>query len=467
MRRFRPIVLTAAAAILAMIPLTRSDFFGPMAVAMMGGIVVATLLTLVLPAGAVRAVVPRAQGTDVRARWRPSERRPRSDAASSPAKAGTQCLSASSVLARYNRSSPDGRTMTLATTPEIVAELKAGRIVVLVDDEDRENEGDLVFAADFVTPEKINFLAKHGRGLDLHADHAGARRAPQARADDAAQPLGARHQLHRVDRGGARASRPASRPPIARTRSASPSRPDAKPDDIVQPGHVFPLIAQPGGVLVRAGHTEACCDLARLAGLTPAAVLCEIMNDDGTMARLPDLERLRASSTACMIGTIADLIHHRSRTERLVERIAERPLATPHGAFRLVVYRDKLSDATHLALVRGPISPDTETLVRVHEPLSVMDLLDAQSDAHSWSIPAALATIAEAGRGVVVLLHRPEIARRSCAAARSPKRRRRRRRWTCATTASARRSCATSTSAACACSRGRARCRAWRASTSR
>jgi len=133
------------------------------------------------------------------------------------------------------------------------------------------------------------------------------------------------------------------------------------------------------------------------------------MRDDGTMARLPDLE-IFAREHGLKIGSIVDLIHHRSRTERLVERIAERPLATQHGAFRLVVYRDKLTDATHLALVRGPISPDAETLVRVHEPLSVMDLLDAQSEAHSWSIPAALATIAEAGRGVVVLLHRPESA---------------------------------------------------------
>jgi len=184
---------------------------------------------------------------------------------------------------------------------------------------------------------------------------------------------------------------------------------DAKPTDIVQPGHVFPLIAQPGGVLARAGHTEACCDLAALAGLTPAAVLCEIMNADGTMARLPDLVAF-AQTHGLKIGTIADLIQHRSRTERLVERIAERPLATTHGAFRLVVYRDKLTDATHLALVRGPISPDTETLVRVHEPLSVMDLLDVGTTSHSWTIAAALQAIAEAGRGVVVLLHKPESA---------------------------------------------------------
>ena len=184
----------------------------------------------------------------------------------------------------------------------------------------------------------------------------------------------------------------------------------------MQPGHVFPLIAQPGGVLARAGHTEACCDLAQLAGLTPAAVMCEVMNDDGTMARLPDLIDF-ARAHGLKIGTIADLIHYRSRTERLIERIAERPLATAHGAFRLVVYRDKLSDATHLALVRGPISPDTETLVRVHEPLSVMDLLDTGSTSHSWSIAAALEAIAGAGRGVVVLLHRPESGE-NCGAAR-------------------------------------------------
>ena len=145
----------------------------------------------------------------------------------------------------------------------------------------------------------------------------------------------------------------------------------------MHPGHVFPLIAQPGGVLARAGHTEACCDLARLAGLSPSAVLCEIMNDDGTMARLPDLERF-SRTHALKIGAITDLIHYRSRTERLIERVAERPLTTAAGAFRLIVYRDKLSDATHLALVRGPISPDTETLVRVHEPLSIIDLLDSR-----------------------------------------------------------------------------------------
>ena len=298
--------------------------------------------------------------------------------------------------------------MPLSPITEIVADLKAGRIVVLVDDEDRENEGDLVFAADFVTPDKINFLAKHGRGLicmPITAEHAERLRlTPMTSHNRSVHGTNFTVSIEAAE-GISTGTSAADR---ARTVQAAARR-DAKADDIVQPGHVFPLIAQPGGVLARAGHTEACCDLTRLAGLTPAAVLCEIMNDDGTMARLPDLE-IVAATHGLKIGAIADLIQYRSRTERLVERIAERPVTTQAGAFRLVVYRDKLTDATHLALVRGPISPETETLVRVHEPLSVMDLLDTGSTSHSWPIAEALAAIAAAGRGVVVLLHRPESA---------------------------------------------------------
>lgn len=298
--------------------------------------------------------------------------------------------------------------MAIAPTPEIIDELKAGRIVVLVDDEDRENEGDLVFAADFVTADKINFLARFGRGLicmPVTAEHA-------ARLQLA--PMTARNRsVHGTNfTVSIEAAQGISTGISAADRAhtvAVAARADARAEDIVQPGHVFPLIAQPGGVLTRAGHTEACCDLTRLAGLTPAAVLCEIMNEDGTMARLPDLMAF-AAVHGLKVGTIADLIQYRSRTETLVERIAERPLATQFGAFRLVVYRDKLTDATHLALVRGPIAPDAETLVRVHEPLSVMDLLDAQSVTHSWSVADAMAAIADAGRGVIVLLHRPESA---------------------------------------------------------
>jgi 3,4-dihydroxy 2-butanone 4-phosphate synthase/GTP cyclohydrolase II len=172
---------------------------------------------------------------------------------------------------------------------------------------------------------------------------------------------------------------------------------------------VFPLRAQPGGVLVRAGHTEAGCDLAALAGLEPAAVICEILKDDGTMARLPDLVPF-AAEHGLKIGAIADLIHYRSQTETLVERVADRLIQTVYGAFRLIAYRDKSARETHLALVKGEIHADRETLVRVHEPLSVMDFLDVTGSGHSWPILGAMERIAESQSGVIVLLHRPETA---------------------------------------------------------
>jgi len=299
-------------------------------------------------------------------------------------------------------------SMALSPISDIVADLKAGRMVVLVDEEERENEGDLVLAADFVTPEAINFMAKHARGLvclTLTEDRCRQLHLPLMvatnRSVHGTNFTMSIEAAEGVSTGISAADR-------ARTVQVAIA-PDAKPADVVQPGHIFPVMAQRGGVLARAGHTEAGCDLAALAGCTPAAVICEIMRDDGTMARLPDLLTF-AHEHGLKVGAIADLIHYRSRTERLVERLAERPLATPYGAFRLVVYRDKLTDATHLALVRGPLSPDADTLVRVHEPVSVMDLLDVESSSHSWTIPAALAAIAETGRGVVLLLNRPESA---------------------------------------------------------
>jgi 3,4-dihydroxy 2-butanone 4-phosphate synthase/GTP cyclohydrolase II len=184
---------------------------------------------------------------------------------------------------------------------------------------------------------------------------------------------------------------------------------DAKPSDIIQPGHIFPLRAQPGGVLVRAGHTEAGCDLAGLAGLEPASVICEILKDDGTMARLPDLIPF-AQEHGLKIGAIADLIHYRNQTESLVERVADRLIQTVYGAFRLIAYRDSSARETHLALVKGEIHADRETLVRVHEPLSVMDFLDVTGGGHSWPILGAMERIAESQSGVIVLLHRPETA---------------------------------------------------------
>jgi 3,4-dihydroxy 2-butanone 4-phosphate synthase/GTP cyclohydrolase II len=298
--------------------------------------------------------------------------------------------------------------MALSPVPEIVAELKAGRMVVLVDEEDRENEGDLVLAAEFVTPEAINFMATHARGLvclTLTEERCRQLALPlmtsQNRSGHGTNFTVSIEAAEGVTTGISAADR-------ARTVRVAVAA-NATPADIVHPGHVFPVMAQPGGVLARAGHTEAGCDLAALAGLTPAAVICEVMKPDGTMARLADLERF-AADHGLKIGTITDLIHYRSRTEKLVERIAERPITTPHGTFRLVVYREKQSDATHLALVRGPLAPDVETLVRVHEPLSVIDLLDAHDATHSWTVPAAMQAIDRAGRGVIVLLHRPESA---------------------------------------------------------
>ena len=181
----------------------------------------------------------------------------------------------------------------------------------------------------------------------------------------------------------------------------------AVPADIVQPGHIFPLKAQKGGVLVRAGHTEAGCDLATLAGVEPATVICEIIKEDGEMARLPDLLEF-AAEHGLKIGTIADLIHYRSRNETLVERAAERTVRSCFGDFRLIAYRDKTGQEVHLALVKGEIAAGDEVLVRVHEPLSALDLLDTHSLEHAYSVPDAMRTVAEAGKGVIILMRRPE-----------------------------------------------------------
>ena len=286
---------------------------------------------------------------------------------------------------------------------EIIAEIKAGRIVVLVDDEDRENEGDLFFAAEFVTPDKINFLATHGRGLVCmpitveHADRLGLK--PMVAQNRTRHGTNFTASIEAAE-GIATGISAADRALTIKVATAS----DARPEHIVQPGHVFPLVAQPGGVLVRAGHTEACCDIARLAGLAPAAVICEIMNEDGTMARLPDLIEF-ASRHKLRIGTIADLIHHRSANESIVRRIGEREIATVWGGFRLVAYRDLPTQGSHLALVAGKPSRDRETLVRVHEPLSVIDLLDSGPGTHSWGIGESLSAIAKAGTGAMVLLN--------------------------------------------------------------
>jgi len=294
-------------------------------------------------------------------------------------------------------------TTTVSPIAEIIAEIRSGNIVVLVDDEDRENEGDLVFAAEFVSAEKINFLAKHGRGLicmPITAEH--ARRLGLA-------PMVARNRSRHGTNFTAsiEAAEGISTGISAHDRALTvkvAAAPQAGAEDIVQPGHVFPLIAEAGGVLMRAGHTEACCDLARLAGLTPAAVLCEIMNDDGTMARLPDLIEF-AGRHGLKIGTIADLIEYRSANESIVRRLTERDVETPRGRFRMVAYRDTPSGGTHIALVHGAPRREEDTLVRVHEPLSTLDLLETGAGTHSWGVHDALGAIAAHGTGVMVMLN--------------------------------------------------------------
>lgn len=296
--------------------------------------------------------------------------------------------------------------MTISSTQEIIADFKAGKMVVLVDEEDRENEGDLVLAAEFVTPEAINFMAKYGRGLvclTLTEERCSLLNLPlMVSANQLA--LGTNFTVsieaaEGVTTGISAADR-------AKTILAAVKK-DAKASDIVQPGHIFPLKAQKGGVLVRAGHTEAGCDLAGLAGLEPAAVICEILKEDGEMARLPDLLEY-AKHHNLKIGTIADLIHYRSQTESLVERVFERAVQTCYGEFKLIAYLDKTANEAHLALVKGEIKPGEEILVRVHEPLSALDFLDVASLEHTFSVHEAMKTIAEAGSGVIVLLRRPE-----------------------------------------------------------
>ncbi|MFZ4550800.1 bifunctional 3,4-dihydroxy-2-butanone-4-phosphate synthase/GTP cyclohydrolase II [Aquabacterium sp.] len=299
--------------------------------------------------------------------------------------------------------------MPISPIPELIAELAAGRMVILVDEEDRENEGDLVLASDHVTPEAINFMAKFGRGLiclTLTRERCETLQLPPMATRNGTKHGTAFTVSIEATTGVTTGISAADR---ARTVQAAVAR-DAKPEDLVQPGHIFPLQAQDGGVLMRAGHTEAGCDMARMAGLTPSAVICEIMNDDGTMARLPDLE-IFAKEHGLKIGTIADLIQYRSRNESLIERVGQRTMETPEGPFNANVFRDR-TGALHLALSLGEWTPADEVLVRVHEPLSVMDWLDAGNRSHSWALPKALAAVREAGRGVLVLLNAGDEAER-------------------------------------------------------
>ncbi|MGY1490373.1 bifunctional 3,4-dihydroxy-2-butanone-4-phosphate synthase/GTP cyclohydrolase II [Methylobacillus pratensis] len=296
----------------------------------------------------------------------------------------------------------------ISPTIEIIEEMRQGRMVILVDEEDRENEGDLVLAAQFTTAEHINFMAKHGRGLiclTLTEERCRQLNLP-AMVQKNGSGMGTNFTVSIEAATGVTTGISAS--DRARTIQAAVA-PNAKPADIVSPGHIFPVAAQNGGVLVRAGHTEAGCDLSALAGLTPASVICEILKEDGSMARLPDLIEF-AKQHKLKIGTIADLIQYRNENECLVKRAAEREVTTPYGPMRLIAYADMIAKETHLALVKGEITPDKEVLVRVHEPLSVFDLIDESSRSHSWNTLQAMRKIQEAEAGVVVLLHNGENA---------------------------------------------------------
>jgi len=294
----------------------------------------------------------------------------------------------------------------LAPIQDIIADIKAGRMVILVDEEDRENEGDIVIAAEFITPETINFMAKHARGLiclTLTEERCRQLGINHMARDNRSQFSTAFTVSIEAAEGVTTGISAADR---ARTVQAAVAR-HAKASDIVQPGHIFPIMAKPGGVLIRAGHTEAGCDLAGIAGLEPASVICEIMNDDGTMARLPELIEF-AREHDLKIGAIRDLIEYRARTEKLVEKVSEKNVDTPYGPFRLSAFEDKTSGEVHLAMSFGDIRPEVDTLVRVHEPVSVLDFLDPSSGRHSFPVDAALKHIAEHGHGVIVLLYRPQ-----------------------------------------------------------
>ena len=298
--------------------------------------------------------------------------------------------------------------VAISPIEDIIAQLRAGRMVIVSDDEDRENEGDLLIAAEHITPEAINFMAKYGRGLiclTLTKERCEFLGLPPMAVRNGTKMSTAFTVSIEAAEGVTTGISAADR---ARTVQAAVSH-SAKPADLVQPGHIFPLQAQNGGVLMRAGHTEAGCDLAQLAGCMPSAVICEIMKDDGTMARMPDLQTF-AAEHGLKIGTIADLIEYRSRTESLVQRIGERTMQTAFGEFKAIAFQDKPSQGVHLALVKGTWDEGDTVAARVHEPLSVLDALQTKSQIHSWSLQESLKYLSQQGKGVAVLLNAGESA---------------------------------------------------------
>jgi len=296
--------------------------------------------------------------------------------------------------------------MQFNSIPEIIDDLRVGKMVVIMDDEDRENEGDLVMVASLVRPEDINFMARYGRGLiclTLTRERCEQLRLPlMVNGTDSKHATNFTLSIEAtsgITTGISAADR-------ARTVQAAVA-PNAKPEDLSQPGHIFPLMAQPGGVLTRAGHTEAGCDFARLAGYEPAAVIVEILNEDGTMARRDDLAAF-AREHNLKIGTVADLIAYRIENERSVERVADCELPTEFGSFRLYAYQDTVNNAMHFALVRGSVEQEEAALVRVHVQNTLSDVFFGTSAEYGWPLRSALQQVAEAGNGVVVVLRQKD-----------------------------------------------------------
>ena len=299
--------------------------------------------------------------------------------------------------------------MNLNTIEELIADIRSGKMVVVMDDESRENEGDLIMAAECARAEDINFMARFGRGLiclTLTRDRCKQLRLPLMVSDtDASHATNFTLSIEAFE-GVTTGISAHDRAHTIRTAV----RRDARAEDLRQPGHIFPLMAQPGGVLTRAGHTEAGCDLARLAGCEPASVIVEILNDDGTMARRPQLE-VFAKQHGLKIGTIADLIRYRLEKEHSVERIDEQDVDTEFGPFKMFAFEDHVNRTVHLALVRGDLQSTAAPLVRVHLKDTLRDAVGVRNEQLGWPLRAAMARIAKEGGGVIVLLRPDESAR--------------------------------------------------------
>jgi 3,4-dihydroxy 2-butanone 4-phosphate synthase/GTP cyclohydrolase II len=309
----------------------------------------------------------------------------------------------------HNKTSIHPSAATFSSIEDIIADIRAGKMVIMVDDEKRENEGDLIMAAEKVRAQDINYMARYGRGLiclTMTRERCAQLRLPLM-VDDTDRRHATNFTISIEAAEGITTG--ISAHDRARTVQVAVA-PDARPEHLSQPGHIFPVMAQPGGVLTRAGHTEAGCDLARLAGFEPAAAIVEILNEDGSMARRPDLEAF-SRQHGVRIGTIADLIRYRLEKERYVERIAEKTVQTAHGEFRMYCYDDRVNRTVHVALAKGDLARATLPLVRVHIQDTLGDILGVQSPTLGWPLDSAIERISREDTGVVVVLREQESSR--------------------------------------------------------